>query len=250
VSVPSVPRVWNYMEGGRDNFEADRQAARHMLAAAPMLPQLGRAARAFYVRAISYLAAEAGIRQFLSVDLGMPTSSVTHETAQGIAPSCRVVYVASDPVAISHARALLRSAPEGVVDSVSADVRDIEGLLAGASKTLDFAEPVAVVMMDVLMFIEDASCVFSQLMEAMPSGSYAAVMQMLPDERLVMSAQRWNHISPVPVFFRHPDQVAGWFDGLELVDPGLVEVDQWRPRSDDPVLDGGVPLLGAVARKP
>jgi hypothetical protein len=250
VSVPSMARVWNYMVGGRDNFEADRAAARRLVAAAPVLGQMARAGRAFYRRTVTYLAGEAGIRQFIDVSLGMPTSGVTHEAAHAVEPACRVVYVASDPMALSHARALLRSSAEGVTSYVNAGACDVEAILAGASETLDLAEPVAFVMIDILNFVEDASGLLSRLVAAVPSGSYVAVMQVVPDERLVSAAQRWGDIVPAPVFVRDRSQVAGWFTGLELIDPGIVEVHQWRPEPGDPEFPGGMPLLGAVARKP
>lgn len=249
-SVPNMARVWNYMVGGRDNFEADRVAVRRLLAAAPVLDEMRRTGRAFYHRVVTYLAAEAGIRQFIDVSLGMPTSGVTHGAAQAVAPACRVVYVTSDPVALSHARALLRSSAEGVVSYVNADARDVPAILAGASGTLDFTEPVGVVLIDVLNFVEDASILLSRLLAALPSGSHAAVMQVVPDERLVSAAQRWSHIVPSRVFLRDRAQVARWLADLELVDPGIVEVHQWRPAPGDPEFPEGVPLLGAVARKP
>jgi hypothetical protein len=248
-SVPNMARVWNYMVGGRDNFEVDREAVRRLLAAAPVLDVMGRTGRAFYHRAVTYLAAEAGIRQFIDISLGMPTSGVTHEAAQAVAPACRVVYVTSDPVALSHARALLRSSAEGVVSHVNADARDVAAILAGASETLDLAEPVAVVLIDVLNFVEDASVLLSRLLTAVPSGSYLAVMQVVPDERLASAARQWSHIVPSRVFLRDYAQVARWLADLELTDPGIVAVHQWRPAPGDPELPEGVPLLGAVARK-
>jgi S-adenosyl methyltransferase len=250
VSVPSMARVWNYMVGGRDNFEVDRRAVRRLLAAAPVVRHMGRAGRAYYRRAVTYLAAEAGIRQFVDVSLGMPTSGVTHQAAQAVAPDCRVVYVTSDPVALTHARALLRSPAEGVAGYVNADAGDTEAILAGAGEILDLAEPVAVVMIDILNFIEDAAGLVARLTAAVPPGSYLAVMQVIPNERLVLATQRWNHIVAAPVFLRDRGQVARWLAGLDLVDPGLVEIGQWRPAPGDPVVPGGLPLVGAVARKP
>lgn len=250
-SAPSIARVWNYMAGGRDNFTVDRVAVRRLLEAAPVLGEMGDAGRAFYRRVVTYLAAEAGVRQFIDISLGMPTSGVTHEAAQAAAPEARVVYVTSDPVALSHARALLRSSAEGVVTSVNADARDVGAILAGAGETLDLAEPVAVVMIDVLNFVEDASVLLSRLRAAVPSGSYLALMQATPDNRLADAAQRWSRIVPgSQVFLRGHDEVARWLAGLELTDPGIVAVDQWRPAPGDPQLPEGVPLLGAAARKP
>lgn len=249
-SVPSMARVWDYMVGGRDNFEADRRAVRRMLAVAPVLSQMGHAGRAFYRRAVAYLAAEAGMRQFIDVSLGMPTSSITHEVAHAVAPDCRVVYIASDPVALSHARALLSSPAEGITSYADADPHCVEAILAGARGRLDLAAPVAFVMIDVLNFVEDASAFLSQLMAGVPSGSYAAVMQVVPDKRLDSAAQWWNRIMPSRVFIRGHAEVSRWLDGLEAVDPGVVEVHRWRPEPGDRDFPGGMPLLGVVARKP
>jgi S-adenosyl methyltransferase len=249
-SVPSLVRVWNYLVGGRDNFEADRAAVRRLHAAIPLLPELGRAGRAFYGRVVSYLAGEAGIRQFIDVSLGMPTSGVTHEAAQGVAPASRVVYVTSDPVALSHARALISSSAEGAVGYVKADARDTAAIIAGVGETLDLDQPAAVVMIDILNFVEDPGGVIARLTAALPSGSYVAVMQVVRDERLALGARWWSNIVNIPIFLRDREEVARWLDGLELVGPGIVEVHQWRPAPGDRDYPAGMPLLGAVARKP
>ena len=249
-SVPSVTRLWNYLVGERDNFEADRTAAKRLRAAAPLLPQMVHAGRAFYRRAVGYLAAEAGIRQFIDVSLGMPTSGVTHEAAQGAAPDARVVYVTSDPVALNHARALLRSSGNSTISWVRADAGDTAAILAGAAQALDLGEPVAVVMIDILNFVEDPGGVISRLMAALPSGSFVAVLQVVRDERLLAGERRWNRIIHVPLFLRDRGEVARWLEGLELVEPGIVEVHRWRPARGDRDYPLGLPLLGAVARKP
>jgi hypothetical protein len=249
-SAPSMTRVWNHLVGGRDNFEADRTAIRRLRAAAPLLPQLAQAGLAFYGRVIGYLAGEGGLRQFIDVSLGMPTSSVTHEAAQAAAPGARVVYVASDPVALTHARALLRSSGKGAVGYVKADAHDSAAILAGAGETLDLGRPVAVVMIDILNFVEDAGAVVAGLMAPLPSGSCVAVMQVVKDERLAAGARQWSRIVHTPLFVRDRGEVARWLDGLELVEPGIVEVHQWRPARGDHDHPQGIPLLGAVARKP
>ena len=249
-SVPSMARVYNYLVGGRDNFEADRTAVSRLRAAAPLLPQLADAGLAFYGRVVSYLAGEAGLRQFIDVSLGMRTSSVTHEAAQAVAPSSRVVYVASDPVVLTHARALFRSSDEGAVGYAKADARDSAAILAGASETLDLGRPVAVVMIDILNFVEDAGGVIAGLMAALPSGSCVAVMQVIRDERLASGARLWGKTINVPLFVRDRGEVARWLDGLELIEPGIVEVHQWRPAAAGHDYPLGIPLLGAVARKP
>jgi hypothetical protein len=249
-SVPNVARVWNYLIGGRDNFEADRQAAKQLVAASPVMAQAAPASRAFLGRAVTYLAAEAGVRQFLDIGTGLPTAGNTHEVAQAVDPSCRIVYVDNDPVVLSHARAGLRSSAEGATSYLDADARDTCAVIAGASATLDLARPVGVIMIDILNFLEDAVDVVGRLAAAVPAGSYLAVMQPSKDERLTDAARRWNQLAETPVFLRDRAQVARWFAGLELVDPGIVEVHQWRPAPGDPRFPDGMPLLGAVARKP
>jgi hypothetical protein len=249
-SLPNVARVWNYLVGGRDNFEADRQAAKQLVAAAPVMEQVAPVSRAFLRRAVTYLAAEAGIRQFLDIGTGMPTAGNTHEVAQAVAPSCRIVYVDNDPVVLAHARAGLRSTDEGATSYLDADARDTRAVIAGASVTLDLARPVGVIMIDILNFLEDAADVIARLAAAVPPGSYLAVMQPSRDERMTVAARRWNQLAASPVFLRDSDQVARWFTGLELIDPGIVELHRWRPGPRDPDFPGGMPLLGAVARKP
>jgi len=249
-SVPNVARVWDYLVGGRDNFEADRKAARQLVSAAPVMAQMPPVSRAFLRRAVTYLAAEAGIRQFLDIGTGMPTAGNTHEVAQAVDPSCRVVYVDNDPVVLSHARAGLRSSAEGATSYLEADARDTQTVIAGASATLDFARPVGVIMIEILNFLEDAADVLARLAAAVSAGSYLAVMQPSRDQRLTAAARRWNQLAATPVFLRDRDQVARWFTGLELIDPGIVEVHQWRPAPGDPDYPEGMPLFGAVARKP
>jgi hypothetical protein len=249
--APNVARVWNYLVGGRDNFEADRKAAKLLISVAPAIAQFGPASRAFLRRTVTYLAAEAGIRQLLDVGTGIPTAGNTHEVAQAIDPACRVVYVDNDPVVLSHARALLRSAAGGV-SFLDADARDPASVIAGAGRTLDLTQPVGIVMIDVLNFLEDADGVLAGLVEPVPPGSYLVVMQPTPDEQLSIAGERWNHISPDPVFLRDRATVENWFTelGLELVEPGLVQLQRWRPEPADPPCSDAMPLLGAVARKP
>jgi hypothetical protein len=249
-SVPNVARVWNYLLGGLDNFESDRRTAKQLLAAAPVMAQVATASRGFLKRTVTYLAAEAGIRQFLDIGTGIPAAGNTHEVAQAVDPTCRVVYVDNDPVVLSHARAGLRSAPGGVTSYLDADARDTEAVIAGARDTLDFARPVGVIMIDILNFVEDAAAVIDRLVAAVSAGSYLVIMQPDRDEQLVTAARRWNQTAALPVFLRDRDEVAQWLDGLELVSPGLVELHRWRPAPDDPYYPDGLPLLGAVARKP
>jgi hypothetical protein len=249
-TLPNVARVWNYLVGGRDNFEADRRAAKQLVAASPAMADVAIASRAFLRRAVGYLAAEAGVRQFLDIGTGIPTAGHTHEVAQAVDPACRVVYVDNDPVVLSHARALLRSDDDGTTSYLDADARDTGAIVAGAQASLDFTQPVGLIMIDVLNFIEDASDVVARLLAAVPAGSYLAVMHPLRDDRIAMAAHRWNQLAAMPVFLRDREQMDRWLSGLKLIDPGLVEVDQWRPGPGDPDFPAGLPILAAVARKP
>jgi hypothetical protein len=255
-TVPNVARVWNYLAGGRDNFAADRSAAHQLIEAAPVMEAMGPASRAFLRRVVSYLAADAGVRQFLDVGTGIPTAGNTHEVAQSVAPRSRIVLVDNDPVVLVHARALLRSSPEGVTSYLDADIREPVKIVEAARETLDFEQPVALVLIDVLNFIEgtagEIAAILRPLLDAAPSGSYLALTQAASDlDRTLITAQRrWNEMATTPVWLRDRAAVASWFDGLELIEPGLVEVDKWRPAEGDPVYDGVLPLYGAVGRKP
>ena len=250
-AAPNVARVWNYLVGGRDNFEADRRAAKLLISVAPTMAEVGPASRAFLRRTVTFLAAEAGIRQFIDVGTGLPAAGNTHEVAQAVDPGCRIVYVDNDPVVLSHARAVLRSA-DGGVSFLDADAGDPAAVIAGAARALDLSQPVAIVMIDILNFLKDPHAVLAGLVGPVPSGSYLVVMQPTPDELLAAAGERWNHISPIPVILRDRDTVASWFSdlGLELVDPGLVPLHRWRPEPGDPRCSDTLPLLGAVARKP
>ena len=249
-SVPTVARVWNFLVGGRDNFEADRQAAKQLIAAAPVMEHVAPASRAFLQRAVTYLAAEAGITQFLDIGTGMPTAGNTHEVAQEANPTCRIVYVDNDPVVLAHARASLRSSDEGATSYLDADARDTATVIAGARETLDLDKPVGVIMIDILNFLDDAGDVLARLAAAVPPGSYLVAMQPTRDHRLSVAAQRWNELAATPVYLRDRHEFAGWFADLELVQPGIVEVHRWRPAPGDRDYPDGMPLLGAVARKP
>jgi len=255
ITVANVARAWNYMVGGKDNFEADREAARQLIAIAPVIRIAAPASRAFLRRAVRYLAAEAGIRQFLDIGTGLPTAGNTHEVAQAVAPQCRVVYVDNDPVVLAHARALLTSLPEGATSYVDADARDPGTIIAEAGATLDFGQPVAVMMVDLLNFVEDDAAVasiMSALRAAVPSGSYFAIMHPASDldPALPEAGKRWNQLAPQRVRLRSREDLAGLLAGLELVEPGLVTVPEWRPDEGEPVPAEPIPLYAVVARKP
>jgi O-methyltransferase involved in polyketide biosynthesis len=255
-SVPNPARMWNYWLGGKDNFAADRAAAQHLLEAMPSMPMIARAARLFLIDAVSQLAAGFGIRQFLDIGTGLPTADNTHDVAQRAAPESRIVYVDYDPVVLSHAQALLTSSREGKTDYLQADLRDTDTILAGAARTLDFTRPVAVLLIAVLHFIPDADdpyAVVARLMDAVPSGSYLVVAHAASDiaaESSAEHARRYNQVSSATLTPRSRDQVARFFDGLDLVPPGLVPMSQWtRPGEIDSAVGALVGYCG-LARKP
>ena len=247
-SAPNPARVWDAMNGGRDNFEADRTVARHMVDAAPVLARAGAAGWAFRMR-VARSAAEAGIRQFLDISMGMRNLPVSQPLGQGAGPGSRLVFVADDPVVLLHLRAMLRSSVPASVSCVEADPFDLGSVLRGASEVLDLREPVAVLLPDTLNFTANASDAVATLVAGVPSGSYLAVIQAAPDERLALAARRWNRLYPMPTYSRGADEVASWFTGCDILEPGVVEMHRWRPGSDDPEYPDGMPLLGAVARK-
>jgi len=227
--------MYDYWLGGKDNFEADRKAAQAALAAYPGMDRLARENRAFLRRVVRYLAGEVGVRQFLDIGTGIPTAGNTHEIAQEVAPECRVVYVDYDPVVLTHARALLASTPEGTTAYIDADLRDTGILLEKAAQTLDLTKPVAVTMLAVLHAVgdeDDPHTVVAQIMQALPSRSYLAISHLASDlerEKLNDSRDRVNRISHQQYTHRSHADVLRFFDGLEMVEPGLVELRHWRP---------------------
>jgi hypothetical protein len=255
-SMPTTARVWDYLNGGKDNFEADRKAARALARAEPMTAPVSiPAVRAFRHRVLRFLVAEAGVRQFLDIGTGLPLVDNTHEVTQSIIPECRVVYVDNDPMVLSHARALMTSAPGGAIGHVDADVRDPDAIVAGAQATLDFSQPVAILLLATLAFVEDAAeatAVVSKLAAAAPCGSYVAIWHLASDcdPMLEGTVRRWNAIATQRMRLRSRSQVADLVAGLELVTPGLVPVTDWRPAPDDPCFEKPIPVYGLVARKP
>jgi hypothetical protein len=228
-SVAHVARVYDYWLGGKDNFAADRAAADQAIEAFPNIPLSARANRAYQARVVRYLAGDAGIRQFLDIGTGIPTVNHTHEVAQSVAPESRVVYTDNDPVVLVHARALLTSSPEGATDYVDADLRDPRVILDRAAATLDFSRPVAVMLMAILQHIDDASdphAIVATLAGALPPASYLALSHPASDidaEAMAKMAGVLNQMMAEKVTFRDRAAVAGFFDGLELVEPGLVQ---------------------------
>lgn len=260
ITVAHAARIYDYLLGGVDNFEVDRQAAVH--ANADMPGGLDgaranvRANRDFLRRAVQWLAGEAGVRQFLDIGTGIPNADNVHGVAQQIAPDSRIVYVDRDPIVLAHAHTLLNSTPEGATSFVNGDLREPKDILLRAEATLDLGEPVAVVLVAILHFIDgadDAYEIVHQLMDAVAPGSYLAISHGAADidaDNMARLAARLSERSHETFVWRSHEQVTRFFAGLELIDPGVVLVDQWHPDPGSPPPDRVVPFYGAVARKP
>jgi O-methyltransferase involved in polyketide biosynthesis len=254
-SVPHSARVYDYWLGGKDNFAADRAAGERALEAYPEIVFAVRANRAFLARAVRYLVAGAGVRQFLDIGTGIPTASNTHQVAQQIAPDCRIVYVDNDPIVLSHARALLTSTPQGACAYVDADLRDPDAILTAAAQTLDFARPVAVMLLSVLHLVPDdpeVGQIVARLMAACVPGSFLAISHPASDIDATQTAEvtrRLNQAQVAPAKMRDKSGVAQLLAGLDLVAPGLVRVPEWRPESELEAVSPAA-LWAAVARKP
>lgn len=251
-SVPHPARVYDYWLGGKDHFTADREAAEQVIAANPTVLHGVRANRAFLGRAVRYLSAEAGVRQFLDLGAGLPTAQNIHQVAQDIAPEARVVYVDNDPMVLAHARALLSSTREGATAYVSADIRDTEKVLAKAAETLDFGKPVAVMALMVLQYIPDQDDpwgIVRRLMQEVPAGSYLTVSDTVSDidtARVSEATARLNERMPTQLNLRTRPEWERFFDNLELVEPGIVPLPEWRgPGSEHPI-----PCYAGMGRKP
>ncbi|SNR91132.1 O-Methyltransferase involved in polyketide biosynthesis [Streptosporangium subroseum] len=251
-SVAHSARLWNYLLGGKDNFAADREAAEQVLAFMPELVQSARFNREFLGRAVRHLAGEAGVRQFLDIGTGLPTADNTHEVAQATAPDSRVVYVDNDPMVLAHARALLTSSPEGATDYLDADVRDPDRILAEARRTLDFGQPIAVMLLGIVNFViddDEAYEIVRTLMDAVPAGSYLVMSHPTREvnaEAVDRALEMWNDGGSAQMAVRTPQQIARFFDGLDLLDPGLVTCSRWRPDGNDTTPTSE---FGAVGRK-
>jgi hypothetical protein len=228
-SVAHPARVYDYWLGGKDNFEADRKAAEEVIAARPTIVRDIRANRAFLGRAVRFLAAEAGIRQFLDIGTGIPAANNTHEVAQSVAPESRIVYVDNDPIVLAHARALLASTPEGACAYLDADLKDMGRILQNAASVLDFGQPVAVLFIGVLHLVADSenpSGLIATALAACPSGSYLALTQPAKDidaDIVAEGARRYNQQVTTPQTRRTYEETLRFFDGLTVVDPGVVQ---------------------------
>jgi SAM-dependent methyltransferase len=253
-NVAHIARVYDYWLGGKDNYAADRVAGDAALEAYPYIAAGVRANRAFLARVVRYLAGEAGIRQFLDIGTGIPTANNTHEVAQAVAPDSRIVYVDNDPVVLAHARALLTGGPEGVTAYIDADFGDIEEILEAASQTLDFSRPVAIMLIAILHLIDDEAdphAVVRKLTAAVPPGSYLAISHLSSDIAAAARAEaheRLRELMHEKQTLRSREEVASFFTGLDMVEPGLVRIPEWRPDNEADAKSPSA-LWGGVARK-
>ncbi|GAA2723953.1 SAM-dependent methyltransferase [Actinocorallia aurantiaca] len=253
-SKPHSARIWNYLLGGKDHYAVDQEAAERVCEAFPGMRDMTRQSRYMLARVVRHLAGAEGIRQFLDIGTGLPTADNTHEVAQRVAPDARIVYVDNDPLVLVHARALLTSTPEGATDYIDADVRDPEKVLREAARTLAFSRPVALMLMGVLGLVDDeqAPVVMKRLVAELPPGSYVALYDGSDtDPAYVESIRRHNANRPAaPYTPRSPEQIARFFDGLHLLEPGVVSVSQWRPEPGPWDPQPEVSCYGGLARKP
>jgi hypothetical protein len=254
-TVAHIARVYDYWLGGKDNFTPDREAGDEAIAAYPQLVSSVRANRAFLTRTVRYLTSEVGIRQFLDIGTGIPSASNTHEVAQGIAPETRVVYADNDPMVLAHARALLRGTEAGHTAYLDADVRDPDTILRAAADVLDFSQPVAVMLVAILHFVseeEDPAGIISRLMAALPPGSSLTISHVPSDmHATAMKAMgdRLNRLLAQRSTYRSREEVTRFFDGLNLVPPGVVPIQEWRPATPEEA-NAAAAMWGGVALKP
>ncbi|MEV0123756.1 SAM-dependent methyltransferase [Streptomyces sp. NPDC050703] len=248
-------RVWNYWVGGKDHYEVDQQVGDQVATVFPVIRDVARADREFLGRAVRFLASERGVRQYLDIGTGLPTLENTHEIAQRVAPESRIVYVDNDPIVLVHARSLLVGAPQGATDYIDADVHRPDTIIEGASATLDLDRPVAVMMLGILNFILDTDQALDtvrRIMAAVPSGSYLVMTHPTTDTDLggegnVEAMEFWNANATPPITARTRAEISAFFEGLDLLAPGLVSCSRWRAGSESPDV---LPQFGAVAVKP
>jgi SAM-dependent methyltransferase len=248
-TVAHSPRVWNYWLGGADNYEVDRVVGDHFRRMFPPIVDIARGSRRFLRRAVEHLAGPAGVRQFLDIGTGLPTADNTHEVAQRVAPDARVVYVDNDPVVLAHARARL----QGATTHIDADLHDTARILDVAGRSLAWERPVALMLMNILGHVPDftdARRIVQELMSALAPGSYLVVADGTTDGGPFDAAiDMWNQAGSLPYVLRTPEQIARYFDGLELLEPGVVSCPLWRPEPSE-IGTAAVDEFGAVGRKP
>ncbi|WP_433544196.1 SAM-dependent methyltransferase (plasmid) [Streptomyces sp. CA-294286] len=254
-ATPHSARFWNYFVGGKDNYEVDRELGDHIREIFPGLADVARTSRQFLGRTVRHLAENEGMRQFLDIGTGLPTADNTHQVAQRAAPDSKIVYVDNDPLVLAHARALLTSTPEGETAYIDADLYEPEAILKAAAETLDLSRPVALVILNTLGHVADhgrACTLVSRLMAGLPSGSHLVISDSTSTSPgMIAASEAYNKSGAVPYHVRTVDEIAQFFDGLDLVEPGIVEVTRWRPDSEGPSgASVSVDAYGGVGRKP
>ncbi|GGW39392.1 MULTISPECIES: SAM-dependent methyltransferase [Streptomyces] len=254
-SQPHTARIWNYWLGGKDNYEVDRAAGDQIRQLHPGIGEYARADRLFLGRAVRHLVHDVGIRQFLDIGTGLPTADNTHEVAQAAAPEARIVYVDNDPLVLAHARALLTSSPEGRTDYLDEDLRNVDAILEHAAKTLDFSKPVALILLGVVIFVgddEDPYALVRRLVDRLPAGSHLVLSHTITSPSMPdvdEAVKFWNEHGTPKLTQRTPEDVARFFDGLELLEPGVLSCSRWRPEGGDASEPEEVAMFGGVARK-
>ncbi|GHH66162.1 hypothetical protein GCM10017673_11470 [Streptosporangium violaceochromogenes] len=254
--VPHSARIWNYWLGGKDNYPADRDAGDMVERMIPGIADAARANRAFLCRAVRHMVTEGGVRQFLDIGTGLPTADNTHEVAQRIAPECRIVYVDNDPLVLAHARALLTSSSAGACHYIDADVRDLDHILKVAGTILDLSRPVGLMLLGILNHVLDdgqARGIVNRLMDALPSGSYLAIGHPTAEvhgEAMHESMREFMRQGGTPITARSRGELELFFEGLELVEPGVVSCSRWRPEFTPFGAPAEVSEFCGVARKP
>jgi O-methyltransferase involved in polyketide biosynthesis len=254
--VAHSARFWNYLLGGKDNYAADRELAEQILTVIPSFRDTVRAERRFLARTVRYLANNAGIRQFLDIGTGLPTVNNTHEIAQAAVPESRIVYIDNDPIILVHARALLTSTPQGATDYVQADLREPDTILREASRTLDFTRPVGLMLLGILNFItdtEEAHAIVNRLLDALPSGSHLVISHPTAEvdgDAIKRTMRLWNDSGAAPIVARSRQQLIRFFDGRELLEPGVVSCSLWRPDRTELGVPVEVFHFSGVGRKP
>jgi S-adenosyl methyltransferase len=253
--IPHAARIWNYWMGGKDNYEVDCVTGDAVAAVYPEIVVMAKQSRQFLIRVVRFLAGEARIRQFLDIGTGLPTMQNTHEVAQQIAPESRIVYVDNDPLVLVHARALLRNTtPEGVTTYVNADLHNPNLIISDARNVLNFNQPVAVMFMGVLGYVADFDemlSIVARVMDAVPSGSYLVLWDGTDTSEAVRAGSaKLAESGAIPYNLRSLQQLGQCFEGLEIVDPGLVSITQWRPNTFTVGRVEPIDAYGAVARKP
>ncbi|MFF4758308.1 SAM-dependent methyltransferase [Streptomyces sp. NPDC001292] len=236
---PHSARVWDYLLGGKNHYLVDSQAGDMILETFPEFAAIARLQRSFLVRAVRFMTRDAGIRQFLDIGTGLPTTNNTHEVAQSIAPDSRIVYVDNDPIVLAHADALLCSTPEGKCAYLDADVRDPRKILTQAARTLDFGRPIGLMLLNIMGQLsdeEEPERVVAELIDALPHGSYVALSDGTDtSDQLKAAVEAYNAQSVNTYHLRSPEHIGSFLKGLRLVEPGLVRSADWRP---DPESEG------------